>query len=58
MSYDCVMKYSIKITYPSGTIAYMSHKGKTSWCKRTAKKYLTEWVYLHGHKAEIEESAV
>jgi hypothetical protein len=45
--------YSIKISYPSGVIAYMSHKGKTEWCKRTAQKHLREWVYLHGITAEL-----
>lgn len=50
------MKYSIKITYPSGKVAYLCHKDKTAFCKRTAQKYLQEWVYLHGHKAEIVQA--
>lgn len=50
------MKYSIKITSPSGVIAYMSHRDKTQWCKRTAEKHLREFVYLHGWKAELEEN--
>ena len=49
-------RYSIKITYPSGFVAYMSHKDKTSWCLRTARKHLSEWVYLHGFHAEIVEA--
>jgi len=50
------MKYSIKITYPSGVVAYLSDKGKTSWCKKTAKKKLSEMVYLHNHKFELEKN--
>lgn len=48
------MKYSIKITYPSGTVAYMIHRDRTSWCKRTAMKYLKDFVLWHGLKAELE----
>jgi len=50
------MKYSIKITYPSGVVSHMRHKDKTAFCKRTAKKYLAEWVHLHGVHAEIVEA--
>jgi len=51
------MKYSIKITYPSGVIAYLSHKDKTAWTKKTALKYMSEWVHLHGHWVELEKVA-
>lgn len=30
------MKYSIKITYPSGVITYLGYNGKASWCKSQA----------------------
>jgi hypothetical protein len=54
------MKYSIKITYPNGQAAYLSHKNKTEWCKKTAQKYLERWNASHGtgHKvvAEIEKA--
>ena len=50
------IKYQIKITYPSGTIAFMFHRDKTKWCLKTAKKYLREWVYLHGINAELVEA--
>jgi hypothetical protein len=46
-------RYAIKITYPSGVVAYMSHGGRNSWCKRSAMKHLREWVYLHGHEVEM-----
>jgi hypothetical protein len=47
------MRYSIKITYPSGVVAYMSHMGRTEWCYSSAKRHLKEWVYLHGITAEL-----
>lgn len=49
-------RYSIKITYPSGMVAYMSHRDRTEWCKRSALKHLREWVHLHGIKAEMVEA--
>lgn len=52
------MKYSVKISYPSGIVAYMSYRGKISWCKKQAKKHIKEWVYLHGVTVELEESDV
>lgn len=48
------MKYSIKITSTSGFISYLSHKGKTEWCKRTARKHFAEWNRLHAHEAKAE----
>jgi hypothetical protein len=40
------MKYSIRIQYPDG-VAYMAHRDKTAWTKRTAIKYATEWNRQH-----------
>ena len=51
------MKYAIKITCPSGAIAYLKDRDKTCWCKRTANKKLSEMVHLNdGHKYEMEEN--
>ena len=47
------MRYSIKITHPSGVVTYMQHKGKNEWCFSAARKHLKEWVYLHGITAEL-----
>lgn len=49
-------RYSIKIIYPSGTVAYMSHKGKSSWCYSSAKKHLNEFVLWHGLHAELDKA--
>jgi hypothetical protein len=49
------MKYQIKISYPSGIVAYMIHKDKQQWCKRTAQKYIKEFVMWHGLKVELEK---
>jgi hypothetical protein len=48
-------RYSIKVTYPSGVVAYMTHNGRSCWTKRYAVKHLREFVYLHGFKAELVE---
>lgn len=48
-------RYMIKIVYPSGTVAYMSHKGKSEWCYSSARKHLKEFVLWHGLQAVIEE---
>jgi len=48
------MKYQLKITYPSGVIAYMTHRDKTQFCKRTAQKHMREFVMWHGLKVELE----
>jgi len=50
------MKYSIKILENSIFRAYVIHKGRSEWCKRTAEKHLKEFVHLHGWKAELEEN--
>ncbi len=52
------MKYSIKITYSNGQQAYLGHKGKTAWCKKTAEKYLEQWKTGAGKStiAEIEKA--
>ena len=49
-------RYSLKISYPSGVNAYMSFRGKTSWCYSQARKHLKSWVYLHGVKVVMEEN--
>ena len=36
------MKYYIRIYYKEG-YSYLRHRGKNSWCKRTATKYVNEW---------------
>ena len=46
-------RFAILISYPSGVKAHMPHLGKNEFCKRTAKKHLAEWVFLHGISAEI-----
>ena len=48
-------RYMIKIVYPSGTVAYMSHKGRSEWCYRSAKKHLNEFILWHGLHATLEE---
>lgn len=48
-------RYQIKITYPDGTIAYMTHKNRMQWCLTSAKKHLAEFVHLHGIHATLEE---
>jgi hypothetical protein len=46
-------RYQIRITYPSGVVAFMCHRDRTEWCKRSAQKHLREFVYLHGITAEL-----
>ena len=41
-------RYSIEITYPNGTIAYMSFRGKTEWCYSQARYHMKTWVHTHG----------
>lgn len=50
------MKYQIKITYPDGLVTRLIHKDRMSWCLRSAKKHLHEFVLKHGLKAELEPS--
>jgi len=50
-------KYSVKLTYPNGRISYLSHRNRMAWCKRTARKHMTEFLEMvSGLKAELEES--
>lgn len=35
-------RYCIRIHYPEGD-AFLSHRDKSAWCRRTALKYLQEW---------------
>jgi hypothetical protein len=46
-------KYSIEITYPSGVVAYLSHRGRTEWCYSQARYHMKTWVYLHGHQIKM-----
>jgi hypothetical protein len=48
-------RFSIRITYPNGIVAYMSFRDRTSWCRSQANKHLRDWIYLHGIKAELEK---
>lgn len=45
--------HSIKITYPTGMISYMSFRGRTAWSYSQARRHLADWVYLHGISAVI-----
>lgn len=35
-------RYCIRIHYPEGD-AFLSHRDKSKWCRRTARKHLAEW---------------
>ena len=48
------MKYQIKITYPSGLVAYLIHHDRLAWTKRTAAKYLAEFTAASGLACELE----
>jgi hypothetical protein len=48
------MKYSLKITYPNGIVAYMDFRGRTSWCRSQAYYHKKTWVYMHGVTVEVE----
>jgi hypothetical protein len=34
--------YSVYIVARVGPGSYLSHKGRTSWCRKTAQKYINE----------------
>jgi hypothetical protein len=36
--------YSVYIVARVGPGSYLSHKGRTSWCKKTAQKHLNEFI--------------
>jgi hypothetical protein len=40
---DGLMKFNVMLTYRNGHTALLSHRGKTSWCKRVAQKHCREW---------------
>jgi hypothetical protein len=45
------MRYAIRITHQDPysqytRTAYLSHKGRTSWSKKTAQKYLKEYLSI------------
>ena len=48
------MKYQIKITYPSGLVAYLIHRDRLAWTKRTAQKHLDEFSLASGLACELE----
>lgn len=48
-------RYSIKITENDSTTSYLSHKGKLSWCLRTAKKYAEEHWLNVGVTVTVED---
>ena len=41
------MRYSIYIKHSDGTGAYLSHRDRTEWAHRTAKKHLADVVREH-----------
>lgn len=43
------VRYSVKIFYPNGKISYLSHRGRTAWCRRTALKHLNEFLEKSFH---------
>lgn len=47
-------KYYVEIQYPNGQKSSLSHKGKASWSKSTAYRYLAQWKKAHGtgHKVK------
>lgn len=48
--------YSIRLTLASGLVSYLSHRGKTAWTWRTAKRHI-ESISLSGLlMAEIVEN--
>lgn len=48
------MKYQIRITYPNGLIAYLAHRDKSAWIKRTAQKHMSEFAQVFGLPCELE----
>lgn len=49
--------YSIKMTYSSGVVAYMSVNGKTEWSKKSyCQRHIDSSVFLHNLKMEIVEN--
>lgn len=51
-----VMKYSVKILQGGNGISYLSHRGRSSWCMKTALKHKREWLAVNGGRAELEEN--
>lgn len=47
-------KYCVRLTAPDGLVSYLSHRGRTSWSKRTAKRYAAEYVMAYAGTATIE----
>jgi len=50
------MRYQIKITYPDGFVAYLIHRDRTSWCKRTALHHINTITWSKGHTLEFVEA--
>lgn len=36
------MRYAVRIFYTDGTVAYLGHRGRSSWCLRTARKHAAD----------------
>jgi len=36
-------KFAVKLEYPNGKVAYLSHNKRTAWCLKTAKKHAAEF---------------
>jgi len=50
------MKYSIKITLSNGLVCYLSHRNRTAWTWKTAKRHLETMDMSGTLKAELEEN--
>lgn len=50
------MKYQVRITYPTGLVAILTHRDKTSWTKRTAQRHLAEFVTHFGLPCALGEA--
>lgn len=49
-------KYQVKIINSDESFhAYLTHKNKTSWCKRIALKHMNEFISRHKMNAKLEE---
>ena len=49
--------YSIRITKDGKFVAYLSHRGRTEWSRRTANRHIAEakmLAHFAGHEFELE----
>jgi len=49
-------KYQVKVTYPSGFVAMLMYRDKTSWCKRQAQHHIDTYAYWHGVQLELVDA--